>query len=80
MRPGDRSVRLGSSGLFSCALGVVGFVRIPLVPFGAPWLSLGSFRFIWIVRVGPGGRWVPMDSSGSSGSALGVIRVRHEGH
>ena len=51
---------------------VVEFVRVHLVCPGAPWTSVGSFGFVWFVRVCPGCRWVRSGSSALSGCALVV--------
>ena len=53
-------------------MGFAGFVRVPLVPYGALWRSLGYFGFIWSMQVGLGGR---SGSSGSFGCAMGVTGV-----
>ena len=58
---------------------VAGFVRFGLVRPCTLWGSLGSYWFVWFVRVRPGGRLFFSDSSASFESALGVagfVRVR----
>ena len=50
-----------------------------LISLGAPTMCLGSFMFVWLVRVRPGCHWVRSGSSGSSGCALcvaGFVGVR----
>ena len=54
-----------------CAIGVA---RVCFVPAGAPWESLGSFGFVWFVRVCSGGRYIRSGSTGSSECALCVER------
>ena len=65
----------GSSDSSGCALGVSGFVRFGLVRPGSPWDSLGSFGFVWFVRLGPGVLCVLSGSSGSFLSALGALSL-----
>ena len=60
---------MGSSGSSAFALGVDWFVRVRLLRSGAPLWSLGSFKFIWLVWVRPGGRSV---GSGSHECVLWV--------
>ena len=79
-------VRSGSSGSFRCAMGVVGFFRVRLVRLNSPWGSLGSFRFVWFVRVRSGfGRvhqvrssapWRSLSSSRCALAVTAFVRVR----
>ena len=61
MRPGYRWIHTGSFSSVRCALGVVGFIRVRLVPSGALWGSLdscgsfGSSKVVWFIREHPGG-------------------------
>ena len=76
LRPGGHWVRSGSSG---CAMGVVDFFQVWLVHPGAPWGSLGSFRFVCFVQERAWGRWCRSGSSGSFGCApavAGFLRFR----
>ena len=63
VRPKICWVRSGSSGSSGCALGVDGFVRVPLVPPGAPFGLLSSFRFVGFVWLPLAGRLVAFGSS-----------------
>ena len=79
MHPWGRCVRSGSSGSSVCARGVAGFFQVRLVRSGMPRGSLGSFGFIWIVRMRHVGRWVRFHASGTSECVLvvaGYVWVR----
>ena len=69
MRRGSRS---DSSGSSRCAFGVSALVRFILVRTCTPWGSLGSFGFIWFLRVRPGGHLVCLGSSAWFGSRVRV--------
>ena len=76
----------GSTGVLGCTLGVAWIVQVRLVRLGAHLGSLGSFGFIWFVRVCPCDRWVRFRSFSTSECALrficfvavrpGVVQVR----
>ena len=82
VRPGVRWVRLGSSVFSGCAfrsaLRVAGLFRVLLVRPGAPRGLLGSFGFVWLVRVRPVGCLVlsGWSSFGSTLRVAGFGRVR----
>ena len=64
------------SGSYEWALQVVWFDRVRLVCRCVPCVSLGSFGFVWFVRVRPWGRSVRSGSSGSSWFTIGIAGFR----
>ena len=76
-RPWRRRVPSDIMCSFCRALGVVGFIPVRRIHFSMHCESSGSFGFVRVIQTYPGGRWVRLESLGSSGCTLGVVGFIH---